>query len=418
MDNPPGSLLLVEDEAIYSDMLGGHLRDHGFHVTLAESGGQAIRMLKDGTFDLVLLDILLPGISGIDVLKYLRETHSATELPVIMATVMDQSSDIVDALKLGANDYVTKPFDLPVVLARVQTHLTVKRSVDRIIRLERHLEERNAELEVANRELAQMNKRMKRDLEAAARVQQALLPSTPLDVPGARFAWSFRPCTELAGDLLNVLQIDTNNIALYVLDVVGHGVAAALMAVTVNRVLTYAQSVPATLGEPRRGAEKESRCSPAEVAERLAREFPWDPRTEQFFTIVHGVLSLDTSEFRFVSAGHPGPVYLPHQGEPAVLDVAGSPIGLGGEHYEEHSMTMRTGDRIYMYSDGVLDAMNAEGRRFGQGRLIQALSQSRNGTLADSLNCVLQQLDKWSNRTTPHDDISLVAVEFVGEGAS
>jgi response regulator RpfG family c-di-GMP phosphodiesterase len=103
-------------------------------------------------------------------------------------------------LRLGANDYVTKPFDFPVVLARVQTQLALKRSVERIVRLEQSLAQRNAELEEANR-------CMKRDLETAAKVQAALLPREVPAMAGADFAWQFKPCTELAGDLLNIVPL-------------------------------------------------------------------------------------------------------------------------------------------------------------------------------------------------------------------
>src|SRR5712691_13561804 len=100
-------------------------------------------MIEAQQFDLVLLDIMMPGISGLDVLKSLRQRYSVTDLPVIMATAKDQSEDIVAALQLGANDYVTKPLDFPVVLARIQTQLSLKRTMQEIQRLAAQLELRN-----------------------------------------------------------------------------------------------------------------------------------------------------------------------------------------------------------------------------------------------------------------------------------
>src|SRR5262249_420129 len=159
-----------------------------------------------------------------------RETYSPTELPIVMATGQNQSSDVVEALRLGANDYLTKPFDYPVVLARVQTQLQLKYSVDQIRNLEQQLKHQNDELLRANHQLQD-------DLQAAARVQMALLPTMLPSVPGASFAYRFRPCQTLAGDLLNVLVVDEDRLALHILDVVGHGVASALLAVMVSRVL-------------------------------------------------------------------------------------------------------------------------------------------------------------------------------------
>ena len=104
-------------------------------VTVAKDGYQALAMIEAQQFDLMLLDIMMPGISGLDVLKTVRQRYAAADLPVIMATAKDQSEDIVTALQLGANDYVTKPLDFPVVLARTQTQLSLKRAMQEIQRL-------------------------------------------------------------------------------------------------------------------------------------------------------------------------------------------------------------------------------------------------------------------------------------------
>ena len=138
-----GPLLVVDDNEMNRDMLSRRLSSRKYRVEVAEDGAQALEMVAARRFDLVLLDVMMPGISGLDVLKTLRETYSMADLPVIMATAKDQSEDIVEALKLGANDYVTKPLDFPVVLARVQTQLTLKRQKDEIQRLAEHLEVRN-----------------------------------------------------------------------------------------------------------------------------------------------------------------------------------------------------------------------------------------------------------------------------------
>jgi adenylate cyclase len=138
-----GSLLVVDDQEINRDMLSRRLERRGYSVAVAEDGRQALEMITTQKFDVVLLDIMMPGISGLEVLRILRERRSAADLPVIMATAKDQSSDVVEALQLGANDYVTKPLDFPVVLARIQTQLSLKRAMDEIQRLAKQLELRN-----------------------------------------------------------------------------------------------------------------------------------------------------------------------------------------------------------------------------------------------------------------------------------
>jgi len=127
MSGPQFSLLVVDDSAENRELLVRRLRKRGFAVREAEDGPSALSLLDRERVDLVLLDVMMPGMSGLEVLKRLRETRPAHELPVIMATAKTESSDIVEALELGANDYVTKPLDFPVVLARVQAQLRLLR---------------------------------------------------------------------------------------------------------------------------------------------------------------------------------------------------------------------------------------------------------------------------------------------------
>jgi len=139
----PAHLLVVDDNAENRDMLSRRLQSHGFTIATAENGPEALRILEEKPFDLVLLDVVMPGMSGLEVLGDLRSRHAASDLPVIMATARDDSNDVVTALRLGANDYVTKPLDFPVVLARVATQLTLARSKARISSLAWDLEVRN-----------------------------------------------------------------------------------------------------------------------------------------------------------------------------------------------------------------------------------------------------------------------------------
>ncbi len=348
-----GSLLIVDDHAGNREALAQRFRELGYAVEAAADGGQALDRIRTGRFDLVLLDIVMPGADGFAVLGAVRRTLPPTALPVIMATADDSSEDIVRALESGANDYVTKPYDFPVLLARVRTQLALKRSSELRAELEQDLARRNAELEEANRRLAAAYRHLKENLDAAARVQESLLPQALPDTPGARYAWAFRPCEQLAGDTLNVHPLGREHVGLYLLDVSGHGVTAALLSVTLSRILSPALG-PASVCV--RGGEDASECvpvPPAEVAARLHRRFPWDQITGQYFTILYGVLSLGTGEFRYVSAGHPGPVWLPRGGAPQALPAAGYPIGVGEADYAERSVRLGPGDRLYLFSDGL-----------------------------------------------------------------
>jgi len=136
-------ILVVDDNELNRDLLTRRLAKKGFATDAAVDGFKALEWLANNRCDLVLLDIMMTGMSGIEVLEKIRETRDGTELPIIMATAKDTREDIVDALRLGANDYVTKPLDFPVVLARVNTQLAMKRAHDRVRQLVEEVERRN-----------------------------------------------------------------------------------------------------------------------------------------------------------------------------------------------------------------------------------------------------------------------------------
>ncbi len=136
-------ILVVDDVELNRSMLTRRLERKAFQVETAEGGQEAIERIRTTTFDLILLDIMMPEVSGYDVLKEVRKTHSPLELPIIMATAKDQGEDIVSAFKLGANDYIVKPIDFPVALARIETQLSRKRAMEEARRLTAELERHN-----------------------------------------------------------------------------------------------------------------------------------------------------------------------------------------------------------------------------------------------------------------------------------
>jgi len=181
-----GSVLVVDDVEVNRDLLAKRLRKLGHQVTLAEGGSQALEAINGGEFDLILLDIMMPDVDGLEVLRTVRKTHSDGELPIIMVTAMDQSSDIVESLKHGANDYVTKPIDFPVLLARANAQLKRKWAETALLKaqeeLEQRVEDRTAELrraynvlkeESTERQLAQKR------LSASEELYRALYDDNP-----------------------------------------------------------------------------------------------------------------------------------------------------------------------------------------------------------------------------------------------
>jgi sigma-B regulation protein RsbU (phosphoserine phosphatase) len=337
--------------------------------------------------------------NGYDVCEQLKADELLGGIPVIFISALTEQLDKVKAFATGGVDYITKPFQMEELHARVETHLKFRRL--------------QTELERANVQLAEANSRMTRDLKAAAKIQETFLPRNLPHVPGSNFAWVYRPCDELAGDGLNIIPLDEQNIALYILDVSGHGVASALLSVTLSRLLSLPgdpSSILIRAADVSKGIEI---TPPAEVAAHLNRLFPFDSATAQFTTLVYGVLNAATGELRYVSAGHPGPVHLQRDSAPVILDSDGSPIGLADDAYEERSIHLAAGDRLYLYSDGVPEAMDAHGNPFGEARLLAAIDQERSELLNEGVATLAESIARWRGSEKPQDDISILAVEFL-----
>jgi sigma-B regulation protein RsbU (phosphoserine phosphatase) len=379
MDESQGKLLVVDDNEMNRDMLSRRLARRGYSVSTAEDGYKALELIDAETFDVVLLDIMMPGIDGFQVLEKIRETRAAADLPVIMATAKEGSEDIVRALKMGANDYVTKPLDFPVVLARVQTQLSLKKS--------------------------------KEDLEAAARFQHSLLPESSPDTDKATFAWLYEPCTELGGDSLSVFPIDGDHICMYLLDVSGHGVPSALLSVSV----TYSLSARASLGSliTRPGEAGHRISAPKDVAGRLNELYPMASNNNHYFTLAFGILDLVEKRLHCVTAGHPGPALVRPGQSGQIFDTPNLPVGMiAGASYDDIVIDLAPGDRLYFYSDGLVEAADSEGEEFGKDRILTAAEASLEQSLEQSLHTIVEQVTEWQGHKNFDDDLSILAVEI------
>jgi sigma-B regulation protein RsbU (phosphoserine phosphatase) len=390
-------ILVVDDTPANLQVLTGMLKDRGYKVRPVPSGKLALLAARRDPPDLILLDIDMPEMNGYEVCQQLKADETLAKIPVIFISALTEPLDKVKAFAIGGVDYLTKPSQMEELHARVETHL-------KLHRLQRALEE-------TNQRLAKANARMSRDLKAAAKIQETFLPREVPRVAGMDFAWIYRPCDELGGDGLNVLPLGDDTVGLYILDVSGHGVASALLSVTLSRLLSPPSEPSSILirdGDP---GDRFDLTPPAEVAARLNRLFPFDPATEQFATMVYGILNGATGEFRYVSAGHPGPLHLPSGADPVILSNPGSPIGLGVDAYEERSVRLRSGDRLYLYSDGVPEAMNTAGKQFGDTRLLDVIREGRSKSLGEGVTALVGEIARWHGSERPRDDISILAVE-------
>lgn len=391
VDLKKARVLVVDDNEMNRDMLARRLARIGMQADTAEDGNSGLDKILTGDYDLIMLDIMMPDIDGIEVLKRTREFFSKSELPVIMATAKDEGSDLAEALSLGANDYVTKPLDFKVVRARVENVLGYTQAVA---------------------ELTRANERMSSDLEAAARVQQSLLPDENVDIEGAEFMWYYRPCDELAGDGLNLFKCDDEHVAMYVMDVSGHGVAAALLSVSVTHHLS--QMIDSPEAAARCDLTGKNIVSPAWLADSLNSRFPMQSVGRHYFTFVYGVLNVKTKQFCFVSAGSPGPLVVHADGTSEVHDIPAVPIGMFPDsEYEDTVIQLQQGDRLYLHSDGLYEERHPQTREeFGRVRMQEELCAAINSPFVVSLDTLLESVIEWHGDEMLSDDVAVMAVSI------
>ncbi|MCX5658748.1 MAG: PP2C family protein-serine/threonine phosphatase [Planctomycetota bacterium] len=228
-----------------------------------------------------------------------------------------------------------------------------------------------------------------------------------------RSAWVYQPCDELGGDILNIFALDEHTVGFYLLDVSGHGVAASLMSVAASRLLQPLETEN-SLVRRREGPRKPWKVTPpADVAVALNQRFAFDVSIQQYFTILYGVIDLQTFQARIVSAGHPGPVHS-RRGQPArMIEVEGLPIGFNETAaYDEVVLQMSPGDRLYLHSDGVTEAMNGDSELFGSERLLGEINRVHGLPLAESVKAISIAADVWSKHDLK-DDVSILALELI-----
>lgn len=458
-----GSIALIaEDSRIQAKMLQNCLEQAGYEVRVAGDGAAALELVRQGKPDIIISDIEMPKMTGYEFCRAVKEDPGLRDVPVILLSTLSDPVDIIKGLDAGADNYVTKPYDANYLLGRVESLMntpvddtspgdelavnlagqtfrvksgrrqvlnllvsTFENAVEKNRELHRlneqltvakdRLQQSNVELESLNGKLDTANRRMSHDLQAAARVQQSLLPSGTLETPGARFAWKYTPCDELAGDFLNYFPLDDRHIALYVVDVSGHGAASALLAVAIGRLMTPQASASSLLIRIGKGWSGPQIVSPSEVAAELNRRFQMESQNGLYFTMMYGVLDLKTLKLRYVVAGHPPAVVIKSNGKPEFLPGDGFPIGMMEEMpYEESTLQLSAGDRLYLYSDGVPEAMDPELQQFTNERMLATLTASQGQPFDASVDNLFASVKDWCEPTGPRDDVTILGVT-IGE---
>ena len=455
-------VVIAEDSRVQGKVLQQRLIAAGYEAHVGINGELALELVQKLKPDIVVSDIEMPKMNGYELCNAIKQSKELKRCPVILLSTLNDAEDIIKGLAAGADNYITKPYDIKFLIARiedlrsnpvqdadlessstipvtlggqvyevrsgrqqtlnllvsvfenaVEKNKELHRSNEHLILAKEKLSAWNTQLESLNSQLNELNSRMQRDLQAAARMQQSLLPNEVIEVPEVAVAWDYTPCEELAGDFLNYAKLDENTLGLYVVDVCGHGAASALLAVAIGRVLSTVVSATSLLVRLDPFTGKRVVTPPTTVVGELNKRFPMESQGGLHFTILYGVLDLRTKLFRYACAGHPQPVHLP-KGQKAVF-ASGEGLAVGwvdDVEFDEFTLQLATGDRLLLYSDGVPEAMDASLEQLTNQRMLEELDASREKTLGDQVIHVREIVNEWCKPKGPLDDVSILLVEI------
>jgi len=265
----------------------------------------------------------------------------------------------------------------------------------------------------AEEELRNAHERMRQNLIAAAKVQRGFIPEKPPTIPGFRFAWLFEPSEYIGGDLLNVVRLDADRWAFYVLDVSGHGVPAALLSVSISRIIDQISlSKSDVRGDDLSLKTSEELFDLKKLVQMLNRRFPGDKM--MFCTLVYGVLDTKVASVTWVRAGHEPPLLVKRDGLTAqyFLEPGGICINTSFEDrkLETKTLFLEPGDRFILFSDGITEAMRKY-EEFGYDRLIDIMCKTVTHPLEDSLKTLFKRTSEWTDNQQFSDDVTLLALE-------
>jgi sigma-B regulation protein RsbU (phosphoserine phosphatase) len=390
-------ILVADDDAVNRLLLTSTLKRWGHSVVAVADGEEAWHALQEDQFACVISDWIMPRLSGVDLCRRIRARELPGYVYVILLTSLGQPDAVVEGLEAGADDFIHKPFHENELRARL-------RAGERLVALERGLMESHAQLQDAYATL-------KEDLLAASQMQRELLPLPSATVSGVNCAWFFYPHTFVAGDTFNIHRLDETHVGFYVIDVVGHGVAAAMQSVTLSRVLSPLTGADSLLKPSISEPPYYRLNSPEVIVGTLNDRFQSETGILRYFTMVFGMLDLSANRIRLTQAGHPMPL---HQRGKTVtpIGLGGFPVGmLPGVQYEACEFDFLPGDRLVLYSDGVTECNSQTGSEFSVERLSALLCDKRELSLQNAINEIEITLCHWRGSNMFEDDVTLFAIE-------
>ncbi|QYE95132.1 response regulator [Pseudomonas aeruginosa] len=385
MHKVSATLLIIDDDEVVRESLAAYLEDSNFKVLQALNGLQGLQIFESEQPDLVICDLRMPQIDGLELIRRIRQT--ASETPIIVLSGAGVMSDAVEALRLGAADYLIKPLEDLAVLEH-----SVRRALDRAyLRVEN--QRYRDKLEAANRELQASLNLLQEDQNAGRQVQMNMLPVTPWSIEGLEFSHRIIPSLYLSGDFVDYFRVDERRVAFYLADVSGHGASSAFVTVLLKFMTTR------LLYESRRNGTLPE-FKPSEVLARLI-----NTKLGKHVTMLGGVIDLEKNSLTYSIGGHlPLPVLFV-EGQASYLEGRGLPVGLFDDAtYDDRVMELPPSFSLSLFSDGILDVLPGATLKEKEASLPEQVAAA-GGTLDG-----LRQVFGLANLAEMPDDIALLVL--------
>ena len=376
-------ILIVDDQEENCAVLQRRLEKEGHTCAAVYNGATALERLAAEEFDLVLLDIMMPGIDGREVLRRIKTDEKLRHLPVIMISALDQIESVVSCIEQGAEDYLPKPFNPVLLRARIGASLDRKRL-------------RDAE-QAAFAALKESQEKLAAELAEAASYVQSVLPA-PIKQGDVTASWQFLPSSSLGGDAFGYGPERDGSFGICLLDVCGHGVGAALLSISVLNVIR-AESLPGV-----------NFSDPGEVLAGLNNAFPMEKHGEMFFTAWCGIYNPSSRCIRYAAGGHPPAIMVLADGGTSVLAAKGPVIGAcEGMKFPAQEALVPSGARLFVFSDGAYEIQRRDGSMMGHDDLRALLVRAPR---ENAPAWVMEQLRAINSQPVFDDDVSLVELCF------
>jgi sigma-B regulation protein RsbU (phosphoserine phosphatase) len=366
-------ILVIDDDALVRQSVADYLSDNGYLVDVASDGKQGLALFETCQPNLIICDLRMPEMDGLNVLRVLADRQVST--PLIFLSGAGSVADVVDALRLGAADYLIKP----IIDMQVLDH-AIQRCLEQA-NLRRDNERYRHELEQANRELREYLRALEMDQQAGRHVQMKILPKTPFNAADYTFSHAILPSLYLSGDFVDYCTIsrDSNDYVVFFLgDVSGHGAASAFVTVMLKNIVARLRS------DFGRG-ESDLLLSPVDTLKHMNSEL-LETATGKHVTMVMGIIDLQQNTLCYSVAGHlPLPVL--NTGEDTYyLEGKGMPVGLFNEpQYHAETIDLPEKFSIYLYSDGILELLKAQTVQEKEQQLLKFCSMDGVGVTADDV---------------------------------